>query len=409
MTRRAAFSRTVLLAALLAAAGGAAPSPPPPAPLIVVSFDGFRWDYLDRGLTPNLARLAAGGVRLRALVPSFPTKTFPNHYTLVTGLEPEHHGIVDNVMRDPATGGWFRLSDTAAVADARWFGGEPLWVTAVRQGRRSAAMFWPGSEAPVGGVRPTYWRHYDARLADTARVDQVLAWLDLPAGERPSVLALYLSDADDAGHRVGPDAPQTAAAIVQVDAMLGRLLEGLRARGLEGRVNVVVVSDHGMEAIDVRRTVVLDDYIDPATLDLLQAGPGLAFTPHPGFEDSAARASARLPHATVYPRAATPERWHYRDHPRIPAFVGVSEPGWQVVERLALQVRPQAFTGGAHGYDNADPAMRGILIAAGPAFRRGVVLEAVRNIHVYDLLCRAAGLTPAPNDGSPDSVSAFFR
>ena len=402
-----AFALCLAVAGTAPGAGAPRRAPPRP-PLIVVSFDGFRWDYLDRGLTPNLSRLAAAGVRARALVPSFPTKTFPNHYTLVTGLRPEHHGIVDNTVKDPETGAVFHASDTLAVRDPRWWGGEPLWVTAERQGGRSAAMFWPGSEAPIGGLLPTYWRHYDARVADSARVDQVLAWLDLPEAERPSVLLLYLSDTDDAGHAFGPDAPEMAVAIRQVDAMVGRLVAGLRARGPRGRANLVFVSDHGMEAIDTSRVVVLDDFVDPRAIELLTAGPLLIFNPRPGLEDSAARAAARIPHAHVYRRQETPERWHYRDNPRIAAFVGVADAGWQVLERLPLEIRPRLFIGGAHGYDPADPAMRGILVAAGPAFRRGVVVGPLGNVHVYDLLCRAAGLTSAANDGSPDSVAAFF-
>ncbi len=313
-------------------------------------------------------------------------------------------------MRDPATGALFHVSDTAAAHDPRWWsGGEPVWITAERQGVKAATMFWPGSEAPIGGVRPSYWERYDGRVADTTRVDQVLAWLDLPADRRPSVLALYLSDADDAGHATGPDSPRTADAIRQLDAMIGRLLAGLRARGLEGRANVVVVSDHGMEAVDTSRLVVLDRYLAPNAVELLQMGPLVAANPRPGFEDSVARAFARLPHAHIYPRAETPPRWHYRDNPRIPAFVGVADEGWEIVEDLALRLRPQAFIGGSHGYDPADSAMRGILIAAGPAFRRGAVVAPLRNIHVYELLCRAAGVAPARNDGSPDSVRAFFR
>jgi predicted AlkP superfamily pyrophosphatase or phosphodiesterase len=400
----------VLFALAATAAGAIAPrrSPPPRPPLILVSFDGFRWDYLDRGLTPNLSRLAEAGVRARALVPSFPTKTFPNHYTLVTGLLPEHHGIVDNTVKDPVTGALFHAGDSLAARDARWWGGEPIWVTAERQGTRAAAMFWPGSEAPIAGFRPTYWRRYDARVPDSARVDQVLAWLDLPDAQRPAVLLLYLSDTDDVGHRYGPDGPQMADAIRQVDAMVGRLVEGLRARGLEGRANLVFVSDHGMEAIDTTRVVVLDDYLDPRAVELLTAGPLLAFNPRPGLQDSVERAAARIPHAHIYRRQETPERWRYRDNPRIAAFVGVADAGWQVLERLPLRIRPQLFTGGSHGYDPTDAAMAGILVAAGPAFRRGVVLDPLGNVNVYGLLCRAAGLASAPNDGSPDSVAAFF-
>ncbi len=378
-------------------------------PLVIISLDGFRWDYLDRGLTPNLSRLAARGVRARALVPAFPTKTFPNHYTLVTGLQPEHHGIVDNVMRDPATGAWFRINDTAAVRDARWWGGEPLWATAARQGVLSATVFWPGSEAPIGGVRPTQWLPYDGRMPNSARTTQVVDWLDLPPDARPDVVLLYFSLTDDAGHRFGPDSPQLDSAVSSVDAEIGELLEVLDSHGLgAARLNVVVVSDHGMAAVDTSRVVVLDDYLDPQVVRLVDAGPLLTLDSASGFADSVARALGRIPHLSAFRREETPARWHYRDNPRIPAFVGVAEGGWQVVPRAPLRQRPQGFIGGSHGFDNADAAMHGILVAAGPAFRRGAVVPPLGNVHVYELLCRAAGLRPGPNDGSPDSVRAFF-
>lgn len=397
----------VAVGAFASSAGAAAP---PRVPLLLISLDGFRWDYLDRGLTPNLARLAARGVRAQALVPAFPTKTFPNHYTLVTGLFPEHHGIVDNTMRDPVTGAWFRMNDTAAVRDARWWGGEPLWVTAERQGARSGVMFWPGSEAPIGGVRPSQWREYDGAVPNAARSTQVVDWLDLPPDARPDVVFLYFSLTDDAGHRFGPDGPHVDSAIADVDAEIGALLEVLDAHGHgAARINVVVVSDHGMAAVDTSRVVVLDDYLDPQVVRLVDAGPLLALDPASGFADSVARALFRMPHFSAFRREETPEHWHYRDHPRIPAFVGVAEVGWQVLPRAPLRLRPQAFVGGSHGYDNAETTMRGILIAAGPAFRRGVVVPPLGSMHVYGLLCRAAGLRPARNDGSPDSVRGFFE
>jgi predicted AlkP superfamily pyrophosphatase or phosphodiesterase len=404
----------LVLAGALSACGGRAVSRPgavvaaPSPPLVVISIDGFRWDYLDRGLTPVLSRLASEGVRARGLVPAFPSKTFPNHYTLVTGLYPEHHGIVDNVIHDTALGAWFRIQDTAAVRDARWWGGEPIWATAERQGVRSAVMFWPGSEAAIGGVRPSLWRRYDARLPDSARVTQVVDWLDLPPDARPAVVLLYFSDTDESGHRFGPDSPRTDSAIARVDGDIGRLLGLLDARGLRQEIDLVVLSDHGMAATDTSRVVVLDDFVAPAATELIQAGPIVTLNPRPGLEDSVARALHRLPHTTWYRRADTPLRWHYRANARIPAWVGVADEGWQVVERLALQVMPRAFVGGNHGFDNALLAMRGILVASGPAFRRGATVDALQNVHVYDLLCRAAGLRPAPNDGSVDSVATFF-
>ncbi|HEY0778290.1 MAG TPA: ectonucleotide pyrophosphatase/phosphodiesterase, partial [Gemmatirosa sp.] len=246
---RAAVRRLAGAVALLAACRLPAPAPPaplPPATVVLVSFDGFRADYLDRRLPlPAFARLEAAGVRARALVPSFPSKTFPNHWTLVTGLRPGHHGIVANAFWDPVRQGEYRIRDTAAVRDASWYGGTPVWALAERAGIRTGTVFWPGSEAAVGGVRPSHWLRYASALPDSARVDTVAAWLALPAAARPRFVALYVSVADDSGHAAGPDAPATDSAIVEADRTLGRLLDRLDAMPGGNDVNVVVVSDHG--------------------------------------------------------------------------------------------------------------------------------------------------------------------
>src|SRR3954471_2074766 len=197
--------RLVLLIAFALIAAAPVQQPGPAAPiLILVSFDGWRWDYLNRLPAPNLKALAARGVRARSLIPSFPVLTFPNHYTIVTGLYPEHHGVIANTMRDPTIPERFTQS-SATAKDARWWGGEPLWVTAIRQGLRAATMYWPGSEAAIGGVRPPYWRAYDKSLPTLDRVTQALTWLALPAAERPSFVSLYFEEVDTAGHDFGPD------------------------------------------------------------------------------------------------------------------------------------------------------------------------------------------------------------
>jgi predicted AlkP superfamily pyrophosphatase or phosphodiesterase len=231
-------SMFVLLSGCAASAQAATSQRPP---TILISIDGFRPDYLDRGVTPVLSALAAQGVR-GSMRPAFPTKTFPNHYTLVTGLRPDRHGIVDNTMEDPAQPGvTFRMSNLAAVRDGRWWNGaEPIWVTAEGAGIRSATMFWPGSEAEIRGVRPSYVMPFNQAMPSAARADQVLAWLDLPADRRPEFATLYFDIVDTAGHNFGPDAPEVNAALGEVDAALGRLVAGLKARG--HAANLVVVA-----------------------------------------------------------------------------------------------------------------------------------------------------------------------
>jgi predicted AlkP superfamily pyrophosphatase or phosphodiesterase len=375
--------------------------------VILVSLDGFRWDYFGRAPTPNLDGLMARGVHARWMVPSFPSITFPNHYSIVTGLYPEHHGIVGNEMAEPAGGLRFQIHDTAAVLDSHWWGGEPLWVTAERQGEHAGSYFWPGSEAAIEGVRPTFFTRFDNRVPGQERIDAVLGWLDLPREQRPRFVTMYFSNTDQAGHRYGPDSPQVAAAVRAVDSLIGLLVTGLERHGVLDQVNIVIVSDHGMAATSPDRAIYLEDYVEPDRLDIVTTGALLFARPRGGDAAELVRALRRAPHLSVWTRDEVPERFHYRASPRITDIVGVADEGWLVGTRAEAATR--AFPGGEHGYDNALVSMRAIFIAAGPAFKRGYTSEPFQNIHVYDLLCAVLGLTPAPNDGSPDSTRALLQ
>jgi predicted AlkP superfamily pyrophosphatase or phosphodiesterase len=386
---------------------------PDAAPLILVSFDGFRWDYLDKAPTPNLHRLAARGVRARGLIPSFPTVTFPNHYTLVTGLYPEHHGVIANHMRDTATKRTFAISQRAeATASMWWNAATPLWVTAERSGMHSGTMFWPGSEVQIKGVRPSYWLPYDESMAGNARVDQLLQWIDLPAAQRPTFYTLYFSDTDTAGHREGPDSEAVRQAIERLDGYLGRLLRGLETRKLFDRANIVVVSDHGMAAVGKGQTITLSRFVDLDEVDVIDTDPAVALFPKPGKLDAVYRAlTSASPHLRVYRRNETPPAWHYRNNPRIPPLVGMVDEGWRVekgsvVESVTRVVRPAL---GEHGYEPAVQSMHGIFIAAGPAFKQGVIVPPFENVNVYGALAAALRLTAEPNDGDAAVWRTFLR
>jgi predicted AlkP superfamily pyrophosphatase or phosphodiesterase len=410
--------RVALILLLLAAAAGCTPRDRAAGgelqpTVILISFDGWRWDYQSRAEVPNLQRLIARGVRAERLIPSFPPKTFPNHYTIVTGLYPGHHGIVANNMFDQATGRTFTNSTVEEVRDPMWWGGEPIWVTVERAGRRSASMFWVGSEAPIDGVLPRYWKAYDEDYPPTARVDQVLEWLDLPAAERPTFIAVYFSDVDDAGHAEGPDSLEVRQAAERVDGYLGRLLDGLEQRGVSDRVNIVVVSDHGMAAVSPDRVIVLDDYISLDDVVISDINPTVGLFPKPGKEDTVFQALVKAhPRLRVYRRSETPEAWHYRDHPRIPPIIGVVDEGWQIIRRttlVSILERRISPAGGQHGYDPSLKSMHGVFVAAGPAFKQGVTVPAFENIHIYNALARALGVAPAPNDGSLDVARSLLR
>jgi len=409
MHRRSWWS-VVAVAALLAAC---APLPRAgaqgvPQTVVLVSIDGFHPDYLRRLATPNLNALAARGVRAQWMVPAFPANTFPNHYTIVTGLLPAHHGIVDNTFIDPSDGVEFRYTQPVA-RQSRWWQGEALWTTAARQGVLSASYFWPGSDVDDPAKRPTIAKRYDGNVPDSARVDSALAWLVLPEAGRPRFITVYISDVDHTGHSYGPDSPELAAAVLHADLMVGRLTAGIQRLGLVGSVNVIVVSDHGQAATSRDRVVILDDYLPRDSIIAISLGSTIAIRRRGGITaDSIVRALSAAPHIHVYERTQTPERWHYRDNPRIADVVGAPDAGWVLTTRAALAANRRR--GGAeHGYDNADSTMRAMFVAAGPAFRQGVVVAPFQNLHVYDLVCGILGITPAPNDGSPDSTRAMLR
>jgi predicted AlkP superfamily pyrophosphatase or phosphodiesterase len=398
--------RLVLVAAVAAVAtcsghprpsvdAGASSSPA----VLLVSIDGFRPDYLDPEVTPNLVRLAESGVRAEALIPSFPTKTFPNHYTLVTGLRPDSHGLVANNMWDPDMQARFGLGDREAVGNADWYGGEPVWVTAERHGMTTATLFWPGSEAPIGGVRPTHWKPYDGEMPHRDRVEWVLARLAGEEGRAVGFATLYFDDVDAAGHEHGPRAPETRAATARVDSALGYLLEGLESRGL-GHVNLIVVSDHGMSPLSRDRVIFLDDYLDPEATRVVDWDPVLALWPDPTGVDSVYGAlQGRHPHLHVYRREEIPERYEFGSHDRVAPIIGIADPGWSITTHDYFERNPGGYRGGNHGYDQMSEDMQALFVAAGPAFRRGAVVSPFPNVDVYELIMHVLGLPPAPGDG----------
>ncbi|MCJ0825278.1 ectonucleotide pyrophosphatase/phosphodiesterase [Luteimonas sp. 50] len=400
-----------LLAALLCSCQSL---PPPTAavhPVLLVSIDGLRADAVGSGAMPTLDGIAAAGVHADWMNPSYPSLTFPNHYTLVTGLRPDHHGIVNNTMRD-AVLGRFSLKDRAAVEDPGWWGGEPAWVTLQKHGGRAATMFWPGSEAPIGGMHPRDWRRFDATTTPAERVDTVLEWLERPLPQRPRLLTLYFDQVDHEGHAYGPGSPQAREAMSRVDAALARLLAGLEARGLRDQVDLLLVSDHGMATMPPGQRDYLDDYLRAGGLgidaiDVVSRGTSVGIAPRAGTETAVEQALVgRHPHAQCWRKRDVPARWHYGTHPRVPPVVCQADVGWDLTARASHQ---RNTTGGAHGFAPEAPDMRAVFIADGPGFADGVGMRAFDNVDVYPLLMRLLGIPAQPNDGNPHTFDAVLE
>lgn len=370
---------------------------------ILIGIDGFRPDYLDRGITPVLSALAADGAR-GTMRPSFPSKTFPNFYTLVTGQRPDRHGIVANRFEDPAHPG--ERFSMASQEPYWWDQAEPLWTAAERAGVRTGVMFWPGSGIAIGGIRPHDWQHFDEAVTGRQRVDTIIDWLRRPAANRPRLLGLYFDSIDTAGHDHGPDGAETNAALAEIDALIGRLRDELAA--LDQPANLILVADHGMIATDAARRIRLDSVARARDFRAIEDGPYAAIEPQPGREKRLAAALLKPhDHMQCWRRGDIPDRLHYGRNPRTPSFLCLAEPGWLIVARPS----DKPFTpGGAHGWDPAAPGMAALFIAHGPDIARGVTLPPFDNVHVAPLVRRLAGVPQAAGvDGDASVLAPMLR
>jgi Type I phosphodiesterase / nucleotide pyrophosphatase len=363
--------------------------------VILVSLDGFRYDYPRMYHSPNLDALGARGASApEGMIPAYPSITFPNHYTIVTGLYPEHHGIVANVFYDPTRMQVYSYKDAQTVNDGTWYGGTPLWVLAEQQGMRSACFFWPGSEANILQTLPTYYMKYDAKYPNRQRVEQVLAWLQLPAERRPHFITLYFSDVDSAGHAHGPDSPEVAAAVREVDDEIGRLVEGVAKLNL--LVDVIVVADHGMAKVE-GDWINLSEYFDTRLLE-----KGVESFMYPRSEEAAQKIYAALDGKSdkfkVYRNGALPAGLHFDGNLREgdPVVVATGPYLIRVNAPPAAPVDPMHPVGpplGMHGYDPAHMAeMKAIFFAAGPDIRPGEKVAPFENVNLYPLVARILGL-----------------
>jgi len=384
--------------------------------VILVSIDGFRADYFELHKPPTLNALANKGVRARWMKPVYPTKTFPAHYSIVTGLYPDNHGLIENNMFDTERGLSFGLANRQAVQDPRWWGGEPIWNTAQKQGQIAAAYFWPGTETAIGGMQPKFWKDYDGKVPNDTRVDTVLGWLDLPVAQRPTMITMYFSDVDDAGHNHGPESPENREAVLRVDANIKRLVDGLAARGILEQVNLIFTSDHGMAPYKMRNAVVLDEMFDTGDAErVFWVGEFTQIFPKPGKEDAIYDAiKAKLPKtANIYRRSEFPKRFKFGKNKRIAPLVVIPKAGTVITTRERMNRAEKDgrldAVRGAHGYDNDIVEMRSMFVGHGGQFKRGYVAKPFEAVDVYELICKILGIEPAKNDGNLKRIKSVLR
>ena len=377
--------------------------------LVLISVDGFRWDYMDRYPTPNMDHIAAAGSKAERLLPVFPTLTFPNHYSIATGLYPAHHGLVNNNFPDPSRDIWYSIKKRETVEDRWFYDGEPIWVTAETQGMVAASFFFVGSEAPIKGVSPTHWRSFDNKISGEDRVDQILTWMSEPEETRPHIYTLYFEDVDEHSHWYGPESSENIGAIGQVDAYIGRLLDGLEQLPFAEQINIILVSDHGQGAyLDDPPPFLLADHVDFEDITIIDGGTYLNLHFDRDQPDRAARIVNTVNQSWQHGRAYLPEnapaQWQLDSNPRFPDVLLVAEPGYAVI---STSERAGKLNAGAHGWAPEAPAMHGFFVACGPNIKAGVPLGAVNNIDIYPLMLSILELDgPEIMDGDAANLSA---
>ncbi len=381
--------------------------------VIIVSFDGFRWDYPDRGITPNLDKMAADGVRAITFEPAFPSKTFPNHYTIVTGLYPQNNGLVNNRFYDYFKNREYRVGDTVSVRDAYWYKGEALWETAERQGVISASYFWPGSEVHLSYRHPTYFKKYDGSVPHAQRIKGIIDWLLLPAEKRPHLLFLYFSDTDTYGHRYGPNGKKINEAIALLDRQIGILRAKIDSIGMSDKVNIILLSDHGMTPLRPDGKILLYEIVKNSKARIDGYGPLVQFftSSSQEKEEIYQTLNAHRHGFRVYKKEDVPAYFHYRNNPFIGDVIAVADLGYTFIRTpRELKKMQRRHPQGDHGYDNHTLDMQGIFFAVGPAFKTGYRCETLHNVDVYPLVCKILGIVPNQKiDGNLERIGFILK
>ena len=378
-------------------------------PVLLISIDGFINDYHERNETPNFDQFHQNGILAEYLIPVFPTKTFPTHYSIATGLYTENHGVISNSFYDYELEERFSYGPPEnSTNDERWWGGEPIWTTVENQGKTAATFFWPGSEASIRGVQPTKWVDYDGSVPDSVRIDSVMAWMDPNGDVQADFGTLYFSFVDSRGHSYGPDSPEVDEAVVEMDGLMGYLLENIEAAGLSNILNVIIVSDHGMTELSEERVIFLEEIIDLDEVDIIDWTPVAMIRPDEGKTmDIYNQLKENEENYRVYLRDELPERFHFSNHYRIPEIIMIADIGYTITNRSFFEDR--GLIAATHGYDNMEPEMFTYFAASGPDFRSGEKSDPFESVHIYELMAYLMGLEPAPNDGNFSEVEMLLN
>lgn len=362
--------------------------------VLLVSFDGFRWDYLNRNITPTFDSIKQVGVNALSLQPSFPSKTFPNHYTIITGMYPEHHGIISNYFKNTVTGEIYKLSSKEAVQNAQWYDGEAFWQTAEKNKIKTASYFWPGSEVNLSYRHPSYFEEYEHERDYSQRIDGVIQWLKLPYNKRPHFITLYFDAADTYGHRHGPNSEKVNETIKKLDGIVSEISGKLKSIGMQDSVNVILVSDHGMTETSTDKAINIEEFISDYSYELEGDGPLVMLQPEVKDKDSIYTILKRNEnHYKVYQKNEMPEYYHFNEHPFIYDIIVIADIGWSLIKNSMLEKIKNYRSGGNHGYDNHHADMHGIFVASGPALKNNYTTGSIRNIDIYPLLCKIFGIT----------------
>jgi len=383
--------------------------------VVVLSMDAFRWDYPAIYHTPNLDRMAQLGCKAVSLKPCYPSKTFPNHYAIATGLYPDHNGIVQNNFYDPRLDRSFSVGNRASVEDSVFWEGEPIWATAEKQGIRTASFFWVGTETHAHD-QPERRKFYESGFPFGQQIDTIFRWLSLPTDQRPELILFYFDEPDKTSHTYGPISTETKQVVETLDSLVGKLTQGLHR--LEAtkklQIDLIILSDHGMGTIPAGQQVFLDDYVDFSLIKRTNGGnPVISIEPQPGCGDSLYNQLKSIPHLKVWKRNQLPERLHYGTHIRVPQLIVESDSAW------GLEIRPKGegkrqkgevkYGLGMHGYDPDHADMQGIFYAMGPSFKSGFIQPAFENVNIYVLLAKLLHIHPVVTDGRLDTVKGMLK